>query len=908
MSAVSDAYLSYTMQGDLKPTPLMAPSTDAGIIPRVLHRLFALLDAQENTEYAVKCTYIELYNEEVRDLLAWDYGTPSAGSNIKIYEDSSKKGVNVQGVEEAGIRDLKDGLAILNKGSQRRQVAETKMNTESSRSHSVFTLTVHVKETSEDKKGEDMLRIGKFNLVDLAGSEAIGRSGAENKRAREAGMINQSLLTLGRVISALVDKGSHIPYRESKLTRLLQDSLGGRTKTCIVATVSPTKSNMEETLSTLDYALRAKSIKNKPEVNAHLTKAGLLKEYLGDIERLKAELHATREKNGVYIPDDAWKEMTETQAKQKSDYDEARSRVTAVEVELRTRKAEFEGLTSRFVSTSDELLQAREAERTLGELLQQAKEAVEASRVALEEERVVAEAYAASESRLHGVAGQLHSVATTSVRDVGGLFDKLGRVTRVLDNNSGTSTSFGSEMQALSTELKKGIKEIHAVQGEFGTTLRGDLKAYAKRGDKESQQHLNDLNDSFQAFNRLAETLASGIEASEVDAEQASAAILAVKEDVASGVRSWAESVTTRSSEMVDEMVAYQVTQLASVRTAFDSTAGIVTEVIMAAREVIAEHAAASQRAEEKISKAAEAELKRLRSQNATLSRLLAEEKSKSQRHRDSLMARIAEAVGEYADTCDSSMAGVFQHVSSGSASGIASLETMRDAQVEAAAEGLESTAAFEEELSRHEQRLPVQQQLGTKALADVSEGMRHTLTQYAEDSAKEAHGHVEDISKRCRRLEKVADNREQNLRYALTNSFFFRNQAREAAHRDYDRALAQCPERSHAQHRTCSIQCRRDRNVDIDTSVFCEYLPVVQSNASTLLLPLHLNEHSQVLNANSMPSLSQQQDSSTPSRPTSPQARPHENAHGKSPASSGRQHHDISCWNDSGHEELGHR
>jgi kinesin family protein 11 len=166
-----------------------------------------------------------------------------------------------------------------------------------------------VREPALRQGSEELLRIGKLNLVDLAGSEAISKSGAENQRAKEANSINKSLLMLGRVISALVEKASHIPYRyvlifasivwmsadrgidsDSKLTRILQDSLGGRTKTCIVATVSPTRSNLEETLSTLDYASRAKTIRNKPQINQHLTKSGVLKDYLGEIERLKADL------------------------------------------------------------------------------------------------------------------------------------------------------------------------------------------------------------------------------------------------------------------------------------------------------------------------------------------------------------------------------------------------------------------------------------------------------------------------------------------------------------------------------------------------------------------------------------------------------------------------------------------
>jgi kinesin family protein 11 len=418
-------------------------------------------------------------------LLAPEY-KDSVGSAIKIFEDASKKGVHVQGVEEAGLRDLKDGLAALEKGTRRRQTAETKLNSESSRSHSIFTLTIHVRESGVDKGDEDLLRIGKFNLVDLAGSEAIGRSGAENKRAREAGMINQSLLTLGRVISALVDKGSHIPYRESKLTRLLQDSLGGRTKTCIIATVSPTRSNMEETISTLDYALRAKSIKNKPELNAHLTKAGLLKEYVADIERLKAELFATREKNGIYIPEDMYTEMQKNQTRQKTDFDDARQRVSAIEVELKSRKTEFEILSERFVTTTDELAVVRESERQLTDMVEQAKVDVETLRSELGEERVVAEAFQAGEERLHSVASELQGVAAESVRDVGGLFAKLGRLTDVLDTNTDGATRFGSEMQALSADLKDGIEELYSVQAGFGDVIREDLEAYAQRGEQVS--------------------------------------------------------------------------------------------------------------------------------------------------------------------------------------------------------------------------------------------------------------------------------------------------------------------------------------------------------------------------------------------------------------------------------------
>ena len=210
------------MQGDLIPTPMGNPSIQAGMIPRVLFRLFHQLETS-NADYSVKISYVELYNEELRDLLAPDLVAPSGSTQpmaqgmakeapvLKIFDDSSKKGVFIQGLEDSPVKDRADALSLLTKGSQRRQIAATKFNDHSSRSHSIFTITVHVKETSSI--GDDLLKVGKLNLVDLAGSENIGRSGAENKRAREAGMINQSLLTLGRVINALVDKSPHVPYR-----------------------------------------------------------------------------------------------------------------------------------------------------------------------------------------------------------------------------------------------------------------------------------------------------------------------------------------------------------------------------------------------------------------------------------------------------------------------------------------------------------------------------------------------------------------------------------------------------------------------------------------------------------------------------------------------------------------------
>jgi kinesin family protein 11 len=197
---------TYTMTGDMS-DQFGTYADFAGIIPRVLYKLFEKLRSVEHGDKSVKCSFIELYNEELRDLLTCD-----ESQKVKIFDAANGKGgVIVQGMEETFIMSATQGVALLQAGSHKRQVAATKCNDLSSRSHTVFTITVNVRDTAED--GEVFIRTAKLNLVDLAGSESVGRSGAENKRAREAGMINQSLLTLGRVINALVDKSSHIPYR-----------------------------------------------------------------------------------------------------------------------------------------------------------------------------------------------------------------------------------------------------------------------------------------------------------------------------------------------------------------------------------------------------------------------------------------------------------------------------------------------------------------------------------------------------------------------------------------------------------------------------------------------------------------------------------------------------------------------
>ncbi|KAK2861752.1 hypothetical protein Q5P01_001285 [Channa striata] len=264
---------SFTMQG------VPEPAAQKGVIPRAFEHIFESIQCAENTKFLVRASYLEIYNEEIRDLL---------GTNTKQrleLKEHPERGVYVRDLSMHTVHSVGECERIIEQGWKNRAVGYTLMNKDSSRSHSIFT--IHLEICSIDAVGQDHLRAGKLNLVDLAGSERQSKTGATGERLREATKINLSLSALGNVISALVDgRSKYIPYRDSKLTRLLQDSLGGNTRTLMIACLSPADNNYEETLSTLRYANRAKSIQNRPRINED-PKDALLREYQEEIKRLR---------------------------------------------------------------------------------------------------------------------------------------------------------------------------------------------------------------------------------------------------------------------------------------------------------------------------------------------------------------------------------------------------------------------------------------------------------------------------------------------------------------------------------------------------------------------------------------------------------------------------------------------
>nr|TKR74326.1 phragmoplast orienting kinesin-1 isoform X1 [Populus alba] len=257
---------TYTMMGEINQVECNL-SADCGITPRIFEHLFSRIRMEEENRrdeklrFSCKCSFLEIYNEQITDLLE-----PSS-TNLQLREDLNK-GVYVENLTEYNVRTVNDVIKLLQQGAANRKMAATYMNSESSRSHSVFTCVI---ESWWEKDSMNHFRFARLNLVDLAGSERQKSSGAEGDRLKEAANINKSLSTLGWVIMSLVDlahgKHKHVPYRDSRLTFLLQDSLGGNSKTTIIANVSPSTCSAHETLSTLKFAQRAKLIQNNAKVN-----------------------------------------------------------------------------------------------------------------------------------------------------------------------------------------------------------------------------------------------------------------------------------------------------------------------------------------------------------------------------------------------------------------------------------------------------------------------------------------------------------------------------------------------------------------------------------------------------------------------------------------------------------------
>lgn len=281
MEGVNGTIFAYGVTSSGKTHTMHGDQRSPGIIPLAVKDAFSIIQETPSREFLLRVSYLEIYNEVVNDLLN------PAGQNLRIREDA--QGTFVEGIKEEVVLSPAHALSLIAAGEEHRHVGSTNFNLLSSRSHTIFTLTIESSPCGENNEGE-AVNLSQLNLIDLAGSES-SKAETTGVRRKEGSYINKSLLTLGTVISKLTDgRAVHIPYRDSKLTRLLQSSLSGHGRVSLICTVTPSSSNSEETHNTLKFAHRAKHIEIQAAQNKIIDEKSLIKKYQNEIRCLKEEL------------------------------------------------------------------------------------------------------------------------------------------------------------------------------------------------------------------------------------------------------------------------------------------------------------------------------------------------------------------------------------------------------------------------------------------------------------------------------------------------------------------------------------------------------------------------------------------------------------------------------------------
>ncbi|GBF98003.1 hypothetical protein Rsub_11114 [Raphidocelis subcapitata] len=700
---------TYTMEGGPREDAAKL-SAAAGVIPRAIKHIFDAIESNEVTDSIVKVSFLELYNEELTDLLTQS-SEDRGGAKLRLLEDRGS--VVVQGLEEMVVRNAPEIYTVLDRGSSKRRTAETLLNKTSSRSHSVFTITIHMKETTPG--GEDVIKVGKLNLVDLAGSENISRSGAKDGRAREAGNINQSLLTLGRVITALVENGVHVPYRDSKLTRLLRDSLGGRTKTCIIATVGPSAACVDETASTLDYAHRAKNIRNRPEVNQTISKGEMISSLNTEIERLKQDLMATRDKNGIYISAERYEQYSQERAQLRdlTERFKAESEATAAshaeELEAtRARAAEAEArLEAKLAAAEGQLADTR------------AKLA--AAEVAIQERDFVVLSHRRSERALAAHAQGVGRDLGEAAKDLSDAFSRLRTALDVTGADRGALRAMASEAAARADALRAAADAAAASQG---AALRGVAGAAAELRARKAAE-LDAARAQLAALQREvseARRAAEGALASGADAARGAIGELAAPQREALGrAGAAAAGAAERAGGALDALAtaldaqARAVSELARAQAADAEACGAAARAAMARASDGLGAAAAAVGAVAGEAGAASA------TAAETLSAFAASFEARAREREASLLSQIGGLLGAFVSERNGDVAAAVESTRAGLAS---SDGRVRTAAAAAAAAATERKQALEAERAAVERRVQQQVESLSSAAGRVGKGL----------------------------------------------------------------------------------------------------------------------------------------------------------------------------------------
>ncbi|XP_058748341.1 kinesin-like protein KIN-7O [Vicia villosa] len=294
VSGFNGTVFAYGQTNSGKTHTMRGSKAEPGVIPRAVQDLFHILQQDVDREFLLRMSYMEIYNEEINDLLVPEH------RKLQIHENI-ERGIYVAGLREEIVTSSEQVLNLMEFGESHRHIGETNMNLYSSRSHTIFRMIIESRDRNEDESTSsscDAVRVSVLNLVDLAGSERAAKTGAEGVRLKEGSHINKSLMTLGTVIKKLSEgvesQGGHVPYRDSKLTRILQPALGGNANTAIICNITLAQIHTDETKSSLQFASRALRVTNCAKINEIMTDAALLKRQKKEIEELRAKLTGFR--------------------------------------------------------------------------------------------------------------------------------------------------------------------------------------------------------------------------------------------------------------------------------------------------------------------------------------------------------------------------------------------------------------------------------------------------------------------------------------------------------------------------------------------------------------------------------------------------------------------------------------
>lgn len=343
LQGVNGTIFAYGQTSSGKTHTMKGGIDSPGIIPLAISEIFSFIQQTPEREFLLRVSYLEIYNEEIRDLLC-----PSS-TKLEIREDI-ERGVFVKDAKEEIVVTPQQALQLMASGEEHRHVGATGANSHSSRSHTIFKMVIESREKSKDGQGtkkslDGAVKVSMLNLVDLAGSERLSHTLATGVRMVEGCKINQSLSNLGTVISKLAEgERGHVPYRNSKLTRILEPALGGNSRTAVICTIAP--AFRDESISTLKFANRAKQIKNKPIVNEVMDQASMLKRYRQQISKLKKELKNVESKGKN------WQELESQKLKAEEDKEIMMQMLRDAEIEKEKQREKLARMTNMIITSS----------------------------------------------------------------------------------------------------------------------------------------------------------------------------------------------------------------------------------------------------------------------------------------------------------------------------------------------------------------------------------------------------------------------------------------------------------------------------------------------------------------------------------------------------------------------------